>query len=144
MPDAPAALLLSIRPEHAEAILDGRKTVELRRRRVSAAPGTTVVLYATRPAAAVVGTVLVRESITCSPQDAWTDHAGAIGIDRVAFDAYMAGAASACLLVLEGASRIEPVTLDALRSAAPFRPPQSYRYVSPGDPAVIRELGASS
>jgi predicted transcriptional regulator len=133
-------LLLSVRPEHAEAILEGRKTVELRRRRVSAAPGTAVVLYATHPTGAVVGKANVREAITCSREDAWSRHSGALAIDRAAFDAYMEGASSACLLVLEGAARIDPVTLAALRSGAPFRPPQSYRFVSAGDPAVIREL----
>ncbi|SFO06949.1 ASCH domain-containing protein [Amycolatopsis rubida] len=46
---------MSLRPRFAEAILDGTKTIELRRTRVSAPPGTKLVLYASAPTMAVVG-----------------------------------------------------------------------------------------
>lgn len=133
-------MILSIRPHHAEAILEGRKTVELRRRRVAALPGTAVLLYATRPTGAVVGMARVRETICCSSEDAWRGHAGDLAIDRLAFDAYMAGASIACLLVLEAVARVEPVTLETMRSSSAFQPPQSYRFVSPADPSVLRDL----
>jgi predicted transcriptional regulator len=49
-------LLLSLRPRFADAILAGAKTVELRRRPINARPGTAILLYASRPMMAIVGT----------------------------------------------------------------------------------------
>lgn len=46
--------LISIRPRYAHAILDGRKTVEFRKRRL-AEDVTHVVIYSTRPDRAVIG-----------------------------------------------------------------------------------------
>ena len=42
-------VLMSIRPQYAEAILSGEKTVELRRRRPSFSAGTTVLIYSSAP-----------------------------------------------------------------------------------------------
>lgn len=136
----PRALLLSLRPRYAEAILAGRKTVELRRRRIAATPGTRVVLYATRPTGAVVGLARLRESITCLPDEAWENHAPHLGVARSEFDAYLDGTGSVCLLVLDEVARVDPMSLDTLRAVAPFCPPQSYRYISARDPAAIWHL----
>ena len=46
---------MSLRPRFAYAILSGAKTVELRRMRVSATPGTTIIIYASSPVMSVVG-----------------------------------------------------------------------------------------
>jgi predicted transcriptional regulator len=54
VPDASDALI-SIRPGYANAILDGTKTIELRRRVPELVSGTRLWIYATRPTAAVVG-----------------------------------------------------------------------------------------
>jgi predicted transcriptional regulator len=135
------ALLLSVRPRFAHAILDGTKTVELRRRRIAALPGTSVILYATCPTKAVVGTARIARTVVCRPETAWRDHAISLGLERHEFDGYLAGATSACLLFLEKAEWLEsPLSLAELRLTPSFRPPQSYRYVSRGDPAAIRDL----
>ncbi|WP_237302536.1 ASCH domain-containing protein [Streptomyces sp. S063] len=47
------ALLLSLHPRFATAILNGEKTVELRRQRVAVPPGTPVIIYATSPTMAL-------------------------------------------------------------------------------------------
>ena len=49
-------LLLSLRPRFAQAILSGAKTVEVRRRPVNAPPQTPIILYASSPTMAIVGT----------------------------------------------------------------------------------------
>ena len=54
-------LLLCLRPRFAEAILSGAKTVELRRRPINTQPGTPILLYASSPTMAIVGTARLRE-----------------------------------------------------------------------------------
>lgn len=53
------AMLLSVHPRFAAAILEGTKTVEVRRQRVAAPSGTPVLLYATAPTMALVGMALI-------------------------------------------------------------------------------------
>lgn len=134
------ALLLSVRPRFAEAILAGKKTVEVRRRPVKVAPGTRAIIYASTPAMAVVGTARIQRAIVCKPDFAWRRHGEAIGLAHSEFEEYLAGN-MACLLILgEARSLDSPLSLQHLRKRTSFQPPQSYRYVSPSDPIQIRAL----
>jgi predicted transcriptional regulator len=138
------ALLLSLRPRFAQAILDGTKTIDLRRRVVRAAPGTPLLLYASAPLMAVVGTARLQRAEVCEADVAWSNHGHALGLDRREFDDYLAGR-SACLLLLDDVCALDqPISLKELGGQAGFRPPQSYRYVSASDPALVRDLGTSS
>lgn len=131
MTDSERALLLSLHPRFATSILDGHKSVELRRQRVAVAPGTTVVLYATSPVMALVGTARVARVDTATPAEVWKQHRADTGISRAEYDAYMDGAAQASALLLESAERLEePVPLAHLRAGGAFHPPQSYRYIA--------------
>lgn len=137
-------LLLSLRPRHADAILDGRKTVEVRRRRVSAPAGTIVLIYASSPVKAVVATARLRGSLVCSRDWAWEEFSERLGLDRGEFDTYLKGV-DPCLLLLENVRRLpSPLSLAALKEERPFRPPQSYRYVSVADPPLLRTLSSAS
>lgn len=123
-------MLLSVHPRFATAILAGSKTVEVRRQRVAAPPGTPVLLYATAPTMALVGMARIASVHVASPKEVWSAHRGQTGITRREYDAYMSGATQASGLTLEDpVSFDEPVTLSALRSAGAFHPPQSYRYM---------------
>src|SRR5438105_780743 len=64
---APQYLFLPIRPRWALAILEGSKRWELRTRRPSVDSGDVVVLYATSPLRAVVGSFMVGEIISGDP-----------------------------------------------------------------------------
>ena len=136
----PKALLLSIQPRHADAIMTGRKTIEVRRRRVSAPVGTTVILYATAPVKAVVATARLSDSVVCSPEATWRRFSTVLGLARDELDAYLEGA-DGCLLFLTDVLRLDaPLSLDQLRRSRPFRPPQSYRFVNGEDPSELRLL----
>lgn len=123
---------MSIRPRFASAILDGTKTVELRRRRVAVPPGAFVVLYASAPEMALVGTVRVTTVITADPGHLWENVATRAGITRREYDQYAAGADALSALLLDAPSRLlAPVPLTTLRRACPsFTVPQSYRYLN--------------
>jgi predicted transcriptional regulator len=134
-------LLLSLRPRFADAILSGSKTVELRRRPVNAQSGTPVILYASSPTRAIVGTARLREVSVLSHDDAWRAHHHTLGLTRGEFDAYLDGSEYAYLLLLHRVCTLDrPLPLTDLRQDGPFQPPQSFRYVADSDPAALRGL----
>ncbi|MFJ1874146.1 ASCH domain-containing protein [Streptomyces chartreusis] len=128
------ALLLSLHPRFATAILTGEKTVELRRQRVAVPPGTPVIIYATSPVMALTGTARLTGVDTAAPGQIWRRHRTTCGISRTEYTAYMEGAAHASALLLDSARALSsPVPLDHLRATRAFHPPQSYRYLTHQD-----------
>lgn len=132
-------MLLSVHPRFATAILAGSKTVEVRRQRVAAPPGTAVFLYATAPTMAIVGMARIAAVHVASPREVWSASRSRTGITRREYDAYMSGATQASGLTLEAPVTFDaPVSLDALRAEGTFHPPQSYRYLKIED---LRRVG---
>src|ERR1700735_4183949 len=111
------ALLLSVRPQFAASILDGSKTAEIRRQRPDVRPGTLVIIYATKPKGAIVGTARVSDMSPGGPDEIWERHKARVGISREYFDSYLDGAATAYALVLERVQRLVPfLTLEEMRA----------------------------
>lgn len=136
-------LLLSLRPRFAEAILEGRKSIEIRRRPVNAIPGTPIIIYASSPTMAVVGTARLGEVLVHRQEAAWYLYHEAFAVTRAEFESYLDGSPAAYLLTLHRVRRLnEPLPLRDLRQDGPFRPPQSFRYVAPSDPSSLKELVA--
>jgi predicted transcriptional regulator len=125
------ALLLSVRPRFAESILAGAKSAEIRRQRPAVHPGTLVIIYATRPVGAIVGTARIAGISQGSPDEMWELHHARAGITRLEFDEYLSGAKIAYLLLLRKVQRLEPLLpLEQIRTETAFQPPQGYRYVT--------------
>lgn len=115
-------VLMSIRPVYADAILDGRKTFELRRRRPSFARGTRVLVYSSAPHQKLQGTFEVGRVLADEPDALWNEVGDYAGIERDAFDAYFEGCARAYAIEVENPKRIKPARLS-------IRPPQSYLFL---------------
>lgn len=127
-------MLLSVHPRFATAILAGSKTVEVRRQRVAAPPGTPVLLYATAPTMALVGMARIVAVHVGSPREIWSAHRKRAGISRREYDDYMRGATQASGLTMQEPLPFdEPVPLSSLRAVGTFHPPQSYRYLRGDD-----------
>lgn len=134
-------LLMSLRPRFAEAILDGSKSVELRRTRVSATPGTMIIIYASSPVMSVVGTATLAAVHTAKASTLWRKHRLHLGLTRREFDDYLSGTETASCLSVTDPQRLDnPLQLAWLRGHATFQPPQSYRYLAPGDPEPLHTL----
>ncbi|HZL07266.1 MAG TPA: hypothetical protein VFE45_17920, partial [Coriobacteriia bacterium] len=88
-------MLLSIRPRHVAKILDGTKTVELRRGRPIIMPGQPLAIYATTPHAAVVALGRISRIEVASPGTLWDTVSEVVGIGRPEFDRYFRGATTA-------------------------------------------------
>jgi predicted transcriptional regulator len=117
-----AAVLMSIRPVYANAIFDGTKTVELRRRRPSFGPGTRVLVYTSSPTSALDGVFESGEVIELPLQDLWAAVSHRAGVDRETFDTYFLGCETGYAIEVTNARRVQ-------RARLPFRPPQSYLFL---------------
>ena len=124
-------LLLSIHPKYVDAILSGRKSIELRRRRPRITSGPALI-YATSPRKELAAFVRI-ESVTHEPLSLlWQAVRNFASVSRAEFDAYFQGLDSGTALHLK---QIEPlprtISLDRLREVwQGFHPPQGYRYIS--------------
>lgn len=124
-------VLLSVRPRFAEALLNGSKTVEVRRRHVRIADGVLCLVYASSPTCALVGAIRVETTYTASPDVLWMRHGDGMGLARTEYDSYLDGAARPCAIVVAaGATFAHPVRLPELRRRhKAFVTPQSYRFL---------------
>lgn len=119
---------MAIHQRYADAIMDGEKRVEFRKRRL-ADDIEVVWVYATAPISKVVGHFSIDEVVQGTPQDIW-DRFGAVGvIERTAFFDYYNGSDTAVAIVVGSAARLpDPVALNEMdpRPAVP----QSFAYLS--------------
>ncbi len=125
-------VLMSVRPRFAAALLDGSKTVEIRRRRVRIAAGTICLLYATSPEKSLVGAVTVAATSTCDPAALWQEWGARTELRREEFDDYLAGCTEASAILIASAGAFtEPIPLAELRRRhTSFLAPQSYRFLA--------------
>jgi predicted transcriptional regulator len=135
----PRVALLAIHPGHASAILEGRKTVEFRKRRL--APEVQyVLLYATSPMRKVVGCFRIARLDEGSPTSIWQRHGDQGAIPRRLFRAYYCGAKTAVAIIVERAIAFdEPLLLVDLQEVP--TPPQSFAYVSGHTVAAVCQRG---
>jgi predicted transcriptional regulator len=132
-------VLMSIRPEYAEAIFSGAKTFELRRRRPSFAPGSRVVVYSSSPDQRLLGTFEAGDIHEQNPSKLWKIVSQAAGISRKDFDAYFVGCEVGYAIQVRSPTRLDPKPLK-------IRPPQSYLFLQPGrrgHQTVLRWAAAS-
>ncbi|MEP9377487.1 ASCH domain-containing protein [Aquabacter sp. CN5-332] len=132
--------IISIRPNFAEAIIAGEKTVELRRRIPPIEIGTRLWIYATKPVGAVIGSAVVKDIFRGLPEDIWDKGGNLSRVDRADFDIYFAGAVEAIGLLLWQARRGHPVSIEKLRSIrAGFHPPQVILRITDEEASFIRK-----
>jgi predicted transcriptional regulator len=122
-------ILISLAPAYTRAILDGRKTVELRRRRINVSNGSRVWIYSKTPVARIEATAYVHEIHENHPNVLWSDFGNAAGISKAEFDRYFKGCTRGSAMLLERISALAPgIDLATMRSeVAGFHPPQFFK-----------------
>jgi predicted transcriptional regulator/DNA-binding XRE family transcriptional regulator len=125
-------VVLSIRPRYTEKILEGRKTVELRRRFPVSAPGGTVAyIYATSPIRAMVGFAEIKDVLKLPVDQLWAEFEDTAFIVKPDFDNYFKGLEFGFALLFEDVKSFSrAIPLDELRERFGFEAPQSYLYAS--------------
>lgn len=118
--------LLSVHPEFAQAILDGTKTVEFRKRPL--APDVThVAVYATQPVRRVVAVFSIEEQVLDAPRRLWNKFKNVAGISQEKFLAYYEGHERGVGIMVTGlVGLVEHETLEVAFGIS--RPPQSFQY----------------
>ena len=125
-------IMISLKPKHAAHIFDGKKTVELRKRRPNIRPGTRVWIYATAPIAAIKGYANLAQIETGSPPHIWRTLGSQTGISKSEFDAYFEACEVAHALMLTDIMEMKrALPLKRIRELViDFQPPQFFCYLN--------------
>ncbi len=133
-------ILMSIKPEFAYQILDGKKFYEYRRV-LPRESFTKVVVYASSPVQRFIGEFDVDEVITGDLEDVWNRTRYRGGILKDYYDRYFSGKTVAHALHV-----VRPIqyrySVDPKDIIADFHPPQSFSYLT--DELYVRIEGASN
>jgi predicted transcriptional regulator/DNA-binding XRE family transcriptional regulator len=123
-------VVLSIKPQYSDKILDGKKTVELRRRFPVSAPGGTIAyIYSTSPVRAMVGVAEIKDVLKLPVSQIWTEFEDTALIEKRDFDKYFEGLEYGFALLFEDVRTLRrPIPLAELREHFGFEPPQSFLY----------------
>ena len=124
-------LFISIHPEYVNAIIEGRKTVELRKRQPRSEVGSTVVIYATMPRCEVVATATLVGVESATPNSLWRKVKDDVAVTKSRFDLYYANSDTAVALYIADVSVFDsPIKLSDLRERwQGFHPPQQFQYL---------------
>ncbi|WP_423841859.1 ASCH domain-containing protein [Aeromonas veronii] len=84
-------VLMSIKPEYANAIFSGVKTYEFRRKIFKRKDVSTVVVYVTKPVGKVIGEFTIDTIISDRPSTIWIKTSQEAGISEGYFNSYFSG-----------------------------------------------------
>ena len=122
-------VLLSIKPEYAEKILNGNKHYEFRRVIPKASGITTIVIYATKPVGKVVGEFEIDKVLSEKPSKLWSTTSEFSGISKRFFNEYFQGRSTGHAIKVKVARRYdEPLSLQSVLTSGIA--PQSFCYLA--------------
>ena len=133
---------MSLKPNYADLVFAGQKTVELRRRALAEMKGCDAFVYVTRPVMKLRGGFSVGEVWCDTPDQIWGMVSDRAKVDKADFDAYYAGRAIAYALEITDVwEYANPIGLVALRRQfQDFVVPQSWRYAKPTEYLSFRSM----
>ena len=134
-------LLMSLRPEFAELILQGRKTVELRRKFSKKYEGATIVFYITQPVQQFMFTATITQVDHNQKKCLWSDYEQECGISQTTFDKYFSGIDHGYAIHLSNVKTLpNQLILEHAKKVCPqLRPPQSFQRLGSKSP-LLRAL----
>ncbi|HGU4005722.1 TPA: ASCH domain-containing protein, partial [Escherichia coli] len=121
-------ILLSIKPEFAESILNGYKKFEFRKTIFRNKEVRAVIIYATMPVGKVIGEFEIEKVLSSQPDELWNMTKKYAGITRDFFDEYFSERDKGFAIEVKNPLRYDtPIPLNELIPGAV--PPQSFRYI---------------
>lgn len=127
------AILISIHPEHVAKILSGEKRLEFRRQWTTRAIDI-LVIYATAPIQKIIAITRIQNVFRGSKSELWAlarNKGG--GISREQLFEYMSGKDEGVALELSNLLTLKDGIHPSTVFGKSFRPPQSFRYLSPNE-----------
>lgn len=124
-------VLLSIKPEYAQKILDRDKKYEFRRTSFRDANLIEIIyMYATSPVQRIVGSFKISEIIQQRPEYLWDQFGSKSGInDRTIFMNYFSDTDTGYAMRIEEVEAFDD-PIDPRKHARQFNPPVSFKYIN--------------
>lgn len=125
------SIILSIKPVFTEAILDGRKTIELRKRIGELfVENTKIFIYSSSPVKAIVAEAKISCIKKKAPPDVEMGLLENACVNREYFDEYFKNSSMAYFIFLKEVKKLDiPIPIVELRQLR-ITPPQSFCYVN--------------
>lgn len=121
-------IIMSIKPTYASKILEGSKTIEIRRRFSDKLANKEMLLYASKPIKSVVGSVRIKNVVQMESTELWGKYSKEIDIDRNEFLDYIQDQNKVYAIFLENPVVFTtPIKWDFLKEKNNIVPPRSYR-----------------
>ncbi len=129
-------VLISIKPEYADKILNGTKKYEYRRT-LAKKDVSSLVIYSTWPVKEIVGEVDVVGTIEMAPSSLWEKTKKEAGISRKKYREYFKKRKKACAYVLGMVTKYE--TNKKLLDMGVQQAPQSFLYLTQEQYELLRK-----
>lgn len=120
-------VLLSIKPQYANEIINGNKKVEFRKKGFKA-DINRVYIYSSMPEGKIIGYFTVSDIIEDHPKKLWEQFADVGCIDKESFTEYYANRDKGYSIKVQDVTVYEK-PLNPYELIEGFRPPQSFQYV---------------
>ncbi|OSM25617.1 hypothetical protein B6S41_01530 [Enterococcus faecalis] len=122
-------VLLSIKPEFVEEIIEGRKKFEYRKSIFKRDDVSSIVVYATKPYGKVVGEFKIESIIQDRPSNIWKETKQYSGISREFFNEYFDGRDTGFAIQIKDFIKYDvPMDLNYFNEKIKVAP-QSFRYI---------------
>lgn len=127
-------LIISIKPQYAEKIFSGEKTIELRKSKPLRSPENGYMLiYVTSPIKEIWGICKIENIIKDNTEIFWEKFGNQTGVSLKEFNEYYNEKTKALGIKLKDIKKIpnQNLSLKKLKEIIPgFTPPQTYKYLS--------------
>jgi predicted transcriptional regulator len=122
-------IILSIKPEFCDALLQGKKSYEFRKRIFKKRDGIEhVFVYSTYPIQKIVGAFTIDSILHDNPQTLWKKCKDGAGISKEFFFSYFGTHSKGYAIKVDEILRFEPI--DPKSVVPDFNPPQSFCYTN--------------
>jgi predicted transcriptional regulator len=139
-------VLISIHPFYASKIIEGLKTVELRRKfpELSDTPAR-MVIYSTHPVKSIIGYAEIDMVHRLSVNEIWKRFSDEAHIERADFNEYFFGLTHGYVVQLINPKKFKtPVPIDYIKENYGMIAPQSYRYLNEEHMSIFDYAGSKS
>jgi len=123
-------VLLSIKPEFGDKILDGEKHYEFRKTGFRNPDVVDVIImYASAPVQKVIGYFTIGEVIESCPETLWERFGAESGLRKERFMNYFGGCSNGYAIEIDESHRLS-TPIDPRKHSDEFSPPVSFQYVN--------------
>lgn len=128
----PKSVIISIKPEYAVKIIEGEKTIELRRKfPTEEVKGGTAIIYASSPIKQIIGYAIIQDVQKLPISKMWKTYNKNACVTKNFFNSYFNGLDEGfAISLIQPVKILLPLDMKELERKFGISAPQSYRYAS--------------